>query len=98
MKGALLTHLWIIIAFLFWALEHTNFEGFENTNPRGQLGGERSHLTCSKLGLGDAILHPHHSTIATGTINHQGQQQDVTLGVFSKGGAPLREGRFDPGV
>jgi hypothetical protein len=32
------------------------FEGFDLTNPRGQFGGERFHLACSKLGLGDAIL------------------------------------------
>jgi hypothetical protein len=89
---------WIIIAFGFWALEHNSFEGFENTNPRGQLGGERSHLTCSKLGLGDAILHPHHSTTATGTINHPEAEAGRNLGGFQQEGAPLRERRFDPGV
>jgi hypothetical protein len=63
-----------MIAFGFLALEHNSFEGFENTNPRGQLNGERSHLTFFKLGLGDAILHPHHSIAATGTIDHPGQK------------------------
>jgi hypothetical protein len=63
----------MIIAFFFWALEHNSFEGFENTNPRGQLGGERFHLSYSKLGLEDAILHPHHSTSATGTIFYSGR-------------------------
>jgi hypothetical protein len=62
----------MIIAFFFWALEHNSFEGFENTNPRGKLGGERFHLSCSKVGLADEILHPHDSTIATGTISSQG--------------------------
>jgi hypothetical protein len=32
------------------------FEGFDLTNPRGRFGGERFHLACPKLGLGDAIL------------------------------------------
>jgi hypothetical protein len=32
------------------------FEGFDLTNPRGRFGGERFHLSCPKLGLGDAIL------------------------------------------
>jgi hypothetical protein len=32
------------------------FEGFDITNPRGRFGGERFHLSCPKLGLGDAIL------------------------------------------
>ena len=32
------------------------FEGFDITNPRGRFGGERFHLACPKLGLGDAIL------------------------------------------
>jgi hypothetical protein len=88
----------MIIAFFFWALEHNSFEGFENTNPRGQLGGERFHLSCSKLGLGDAILHPHHSTSATGTLFYSGQQQGVTWRVSSKGGAPFFGGRFDLGA
>ena len=34
------------------------FEGFDLTNPRGRFGGERFHLACPKLGLGNAIL-PH---------------------------------------
>jgi hypothetical protein len=32
------------------------FEGFDITNPRGRFGGERFHLSCPKIGLGDAIL------------------------------------------
>jgi hypothetical protein len=32
------------------------FEGFDLTNPRGRFGGERFHLACPKIGLGDAIL------------------------------------------
>jgi hypothetical protein len=32
------------------------FEGFDLTNPRGRFGGERFHLACPKLGLGDVIL------------------------------------------
>jgi hypothetical protein len=31
------------------------FEGFDLTNPRGRFSGERLHLACPKLGLGDAI-------------------------------------------
>jgi hypothetical protein len=55
----------MIISFDIWLLASEPmpcFEGFDLTNPRGQVGGERFHLSCSKLGLGDAILHPHHST------------------------------------
>jgi hypothetical protein len=61
------------------------FEGFDLTNPRGQLGGERFHLSCSKLALEDAILHPHYYTVATSTITHPREQQVVPLRVFSKG-------------
>jgi len=34
------------------------FESFDLTNPRGRFGGERFHLDCTKLGIGDEIL-PH---------------------------------------
>jgi hypothetical protein len=57
-----------------------------------------STSSCSKLGLGDAILHPHHSTAATGTITHPGEQQGVTLGGFPARGRTIDEGRFDPRV
>jgi hypothetical protein len=33
-----------------------SFECFDLTNPRGKFGGERFHLACPKLGLGDEIL------------------------------------------
>jgi hypothetical protein len=46
--------------FDFWLLASEpnigGFEGFDLTNPRGRFGGERFHLACPKLGLGDAIL------------------------------------------
>jgi hypothetical protein len=87
-KGTPLNHLFMIMAFCFWALEHNGFEGFENTNPRGQLVGERSHLSCSNIGLGDEILHPHHYTIATGTIFLLGKKHGVTWRVSSQGVAP----------
>lgn len=72
-------------AFLLLGSWAHSFEGFENTNPREQLGGERFHPSCSKLGLGDAIILPHHSTIFTGSITHPGEQQAVPLRVSSKG-------------
>jgi hypothetical protein len=83
--------------FVFGLLSTNSFEGFETTNPRDQLDGERSHLSWSKIGLRDEILHPHHSTVATGTIKQTRKEQGATLGVFSKGGAPLKEERFRPG-
>jgi hypothetical protein len=79
------------------------FEGFDLTNPRGQFGGERFHLSCSKLGLGDAILHPHHSTsdlLSCRRVLHQPQVQEErgrTIEGFQQGGAPVIEGKFDPG-
>ena len=86
------------------------FEGFDLTNPRGQFGGERFHLPCSNLGLGDAILHPHHSTLdilSCRRVLHQLQvheeREGTPLGVSSKGGTPFIEGSLiqeigrDPG-
>jgi hypothetical protein len=71
------------------------FEGFDLTNPRGRFGGERFHLACPKLGLGDAIL-PHTilvqiysvqegSTPATGT----GREGGRTIGGFQQGGRTI---------
>jgi hypothetical protein len=86
----------LIISFDIWLLASESmpwgFEGFDLTNPRGQLVGERFHLSCSKIVLEDAILHPHHSTVITGTINHPGEQQVVPLRVSRRGGASLCEG------
>jgi hypothetical protein len=75
------------------------FESFDLTNPRGRFDGERFHLACPKLGLGDAILS--HTIlaqfyisaggfyIATGT----GREGGRTIGAFQQGGAhhPWRE-------
>jgi hypothetical protein len=75
------------------------FEGFDLTNPRGQFGGERFHLPCSKLGIRDAILHPHYSTsylLSCRRVLHQLQVQEeregTPLGVSSNEGAPFIEG------
>jgi hypothetical protein len=71
------------------------FEGFDLTNPRGRFDGERFHLACPKLGLGDAIL-PHTilvqiysvqegSTPATGT----GREGGRTNGGSQQGGRTI---------
>jgi hypothetical protein len=54
----LIIHVCFIFGFLALASEPNigGFEGFDLTNPRGRFGGERFHLACPKLGLGDAIL------------------------------------------
>jgi hypothetical protein len=48
-----------VLSFDIWLLASEpnigGFEGFDLTNPRGRFGGERFHLACPKLGLGDAI-------------------------------------------
>jgi hypothetical protein len=74
------------------------FEGFDLTNPRGRFGGERFHLACPKLGLGDAIL-PHTIlvqiySVAGGfyTSHRHRKREGAPLGVSSKGGAPFIEG------
>jgi hypothetical protein len=77
------------------------FEGFDLTNLRGQFGGEKFHLFCSKLGLGDAILHPHHSTsdlLSCRRVLHQPQvheERGRTIEGFQQRGAhhSLREVR-----
>jgi hypothetical protein len=47
------------LSFDIWLLASEpnigGFEGFDLTNPRGRFSGERFHLACPKLGLGDAI-------------------------------------------
>jgi hypothetical protein len=69
--------------------------GFDLTNPRGRFVGERFHLACAKLGLGDAIL-PHTilihiysvqegSTPATGT----GREGGSTIGGFQHEGCTI---------
>jgi hypothetical protein len=69
------------------------FEGFDLTNPRDQLGGERSHPTWSKLGHGGERFLPHHSTsdlLSFRRVLHQPQVQKregAPLRVSSKGGA-----------
>jgi hypothetical protein len=74
------------------------FEGFELTNPRGRFSGERFHLACPNLGLGDEIL-PHTilvhiysvkggSTLATCTTR---EREGAQLEVSSKGGTPSIE-------
>jgi hypothetical protein len=74
------------------------FEGFDLTNPRGQFGGERFHLACSKLGLRDAILS---HTILLQIYSVAGEfytscryrrREGAPLLVSSKGGAPFSEG------
>jgi hypothetical protein len=71
------------------------FEGFDLTNPRGRFGGERFHLACPKLSIGDAIL-PHTilvriysvqegSTPATGT-----GRGGRTIGGFQQGGRTIQ--------
>jgi hypothetical protein len=51
-----------VLSLDFWLLASEpnigGFEGFDLTNPRGRFGGERFHLACPKIGLGDAI-HSH---------------------------------------
>jgi hypothetical protein len=50
----------VCLSFDFWLLASEpnigGFGGFDLTNPRGRFGGERFHLACPKLGLGDAIF------------------------------------------
>jgi hypothetical protein len=77
------------------------FEGFDLTNPRGQLGGERFHLSCSKLGLGDAILSHTillqiHSVSGGFYISHRyTEREGAPLGVSSKGGTFVELDQFD---
>jgi hypothetical protein len=74
------------------------FEGFDLTNPRGRFSGERFHLACPKLGLGDAILS--HTILvliySVKRVLHQPHAQEekegAPLGVSSKGGAPSIKG------
>jgi hypothetical protein len=57
-QGPLLIFMYVyLLDFCLLASEPNigGFEGFYLTNPRGRFGGERFHLTCPKLGLGDAI-------------------------------------------
>jgi hypothetical protein len=58
-KG-LFSWIHVCLSFDIWLLASEpsigGFEGFDITNPRGRFGGERFHLACPKLGLGDAIL------------------------------------------
>jgi hypothetical protein len=58
-QGPLLIHSCMFYLWIFWLLASEpnigGFEGFDLTNPRGRFGGERFHLACPKLGLGDAI-------------------------------------------
>ena len=50
-------HVWSYFHIWLLASEPSigSFEGFDLTNPRGWFGGERFHLACPKLGLGDEI-------------------------------------------
>ena len=66
--------------------------GFDTTNPSEQLSGERFHSPSSKLGLGDEILYPHHSTAI---IYLGGLVGPYQLG-FSCRGTLVVEGEFDP--
>jgi hypothetical protein len=76
------------------------FEGFDLTNPRGRFGGERFHLACPKLGLGDAILS--HTILVPDLLScrrilHQLQgreREGAPARVSSKRGAPFIEGGF----
>jgi hypothetical protein len=72
-----------------------SFEGFEITNPREQLSGERFHSPCSKLGLGDEILHPHHSIVSSCSIIDPGGKQGRTIEGFSSRGTSFHEDEFD---
>jgi hypothetical protein len=72
------------------------FEGFDLTNPRGRFSGERFHLACPKLGLGDAILS--HTILVPNLLNcrripHQLLVQ-IERGRTSKRGTPFIEGGF----
>jgi hypothetical protein len=75
------------------------FEGFDLTNHRGRFGGERFHLSCLKLGLGDAILS--HTILVPDLLScrrilHPGAERERAhqLGVSNKRGAPSIEGGF----
>ena len=60
------------------------FEGFDWTNPRDQLGGERSHLFWSKHGQGGERFLPHHSTSVTIQLQEQLRKQSAVLEGFCK--------------
>jgi hypothetical protein len=95
-----------MIIFDIWLLASEanigGFEDFDLTNPRGRFSGERFHLACPKLGLGDAILS--HTIIVWFYISAGGfytshrnkKEEGHTIGGFQQGGTPLIEGRFDP--
>ena len=77
------------------------FEGFDLTNPRGRFGGERFHLACPKLGLGDAILS--HTILVPVLLScrrilHQLQgkreREGAPVRVSNKRGTPSIEGGF----
>jgi hypothetical protein len=76
------------------------FEGFDLTNPRGRFGGERFHLACPKLGLGDAILS--HTILARFyisaggffTATGTGREGGRTIGGFQQGGRTILGERF----
>jgi hypothetical protein len=74
------------------------FEGFDLTNPRGRFDGERFHLVCPKLGLGDAILS--HTILVRFHISeggfytnhrHRKRRRPHHWGFPTRGGAPFLE-------
>ena len=77
-------HLGYLVFCLLSSWAH-NFEGFDIKNPREHLRGEIFHSPCSKLGLGDEIIHPHHSTLITGSIIDPGGQQGRTIQGYPTG-------------
>jgi hypothetical protein len=68
--------------FDFWLLAREpnigGFKGFDLTNPRGRFGGERFHLLCPKLGLGDAILS--HTILVRSTSVQEGSTPATSIG------------------
>jgi hypothetical protein len=88
----------LIFGFLLVSPYLGGFEGFDLTNPRGRFSGERFHLACPKLGLGDAIL-PHTILVQIYSVQEgsrpttsTGREKTHHWGVSSKGGAPSIEG------
>jgi hypothetical protein len=88
----------VCLSFDIWLLASKpnigGFEGFDLTNPRGRFGGERFHLACSKLGLGDAIL-PHTILLQIYSVAGAGRERADQLRVSSKRGSPSIEGGFN---
>ena len=93
-----------ILSFMYDYLLIPGFEGFDLANPRGRFGGERFHLACPKLGIGDAILS--HTILVRFYISAGGfytshrhrKEEGRTIGGFQQGVCTILEGRFIVGV